>query len=171
MKNQHSRFILFCFFSILSSVGFAQGGPSDDDPLDPGLVSVYPTQGLSFGAFTTGSVGGTVSVSPAGLRSSSGSVLLLNYGFTYYSAIIEIDAPTGTIITVANGPNVSLTGSNGGTMTLKLGATSPVSPFTTTAVSPSRTVVNIGGTLTVGPPISTPPGSYSGTFDVYVNYQ
>jgi hypothetical protein len=52
---------------------------------------------------------------------------------------------------------------------LTLGSCSPASPFTTTVASPGTTSVSIGGTLTVG--ASNPPGTYSGSFSVIVNYQ
>ncbi|WP_409994888.1 DUF4402 domain-containing protein [Chitinophaga pinensis] len=35
-----------------------------------------------------------------------------------------------------------------------------------TATSPARTIVRIGGTLTVGPPPANPAGNYSGVFQV-----
>ncbi len=70
------------------------------------------------------------------------------------------------MVSIMNGPNVTLTGSNGGTITLQIGAASTGASFVTTAIPPSRTQVRIGGTLTVGTPASNPSGNYTGTFSV-----
>jgi hypothetical protein len=95
----------------------------------------------------------------------------LNFGVQFGQAIFEIDAPAGTIISILNGPDATLTGSNGGTMSLHLGNSYPASPFTTTVTPPARTPVSIGGTLTVGNATVSPPGSYTGTIDITFNYQ
>jgi Domain of unknown function (DUF4402) len=137
-------------------------------PPPPRPIAVYanPAQGMIFGAFFQGASGGTVILNPDGSRSSTGSLILANLGYPYSPALFTIDANTGTVISIMNGPNVTLTGSNGGSIGLHLGASSTGSPFTTTIVSPSQTQVWIGGTLTVGSPLANPSGSYSGTFSV-----
>lgn len=158
--------LALCFVSLVS---FSQN-PTDSLPGDPG-VAVYTVQDMSFGAFSTGASGGTMVMSNSGTRSSTGTVLALNSGLSYFQSIFEIDAPVGTIFSILNGPAATLTGSNGGSMTLNLGASSPASPFSTTAESPARTQVNIGGTLTIGNPAATPPGSYTGTFYITFNQE
>jgi hypothetical protein len=137
-------------------------------PPPPRPIAVYanPAQGMIFGAFFQGSSGGTVILFPDGSRSSTGSLVLANLGFPFSPALFEVDANQGTAITIMNGPDVTLTGSNGGSIGLHIGAASTGSHFITTVVSPTRTEVWIGGTLTVGPPIANPSGSYSGTFSV-----
>lgn len=135
-------------------------------PPRPINVYVNPAQGLIFGAFYQGVVGGTVILYPNGSRSSTGDIVLANLGYPFSAAIYQIDANVGTLITIMNGPNVTLTGSNGGTLTLHIGTSLPTSPFVTTAVSPARTQVMIGGTLTVGSPLANPSGNYNGTYSV-----
>lgn len=134
-------------------------------------ISVYTIQNMSFGAFATGNSGGTVVISSAGVRSVTGSVVPLNFGLQYGQAIFEIEAPAGTIISILNGPDAMLTGSNGGTMSLRTGNTDPASPFNTTAIPPARTLLNMGASLTVGNATVTPPGSYTGTINITFNYQ
>jgi hypothetical protein len=107
-----------------------------------------------------------VIIYPNGARSTTGSVIQANLGFSYSPAIFEVDAEPGTIVTISNGPNATLTGSSGGTMTMQIGSSSLGSPFTATAVSPARTQIRIGGTLIVGNPLANPPGNYNGTFSV-----
>ncbi len=66
------------------------------------------------------------------------------------------------------GPDVILTGSAGGTVSLHLVNTYPVAPFVTTAIPPSMNQLFVGGILTVGSPLSSPPGNYSGTFSITI---
>lgn len=156
-------------FTLLCGTARAQT-PTDSLPDDPGAIRFVVTkmQDISFGAFSrTGS--GTITISNTGIRSATGSVTLLSLGASYYQAIFAIEAPSGTVVTILNGPDVTLTGSNGGTATLQLGNSNPASPFATTATPPATNPVGIGGTLTVSG--SSPPGTYSGTFSVTFNYQ
>ncbi len=133
-------------------------------PPRPISVSWNPSLGLRFGAFFATTSGGTVSVSPAGVRTATGSLILADFGYVFGPASFEIVAAPGTQITLLNGPSVTLTGSAGGSVTLSLGSSSPSSPFVTTATPPAANIVNVGGTLTVGNSVASPPGAYSGSF-------
>ena len=149
---------VFCVSSCLSSLSsFSQ------------ISSVTSVQNLGFGAFSQGSIGGTVVISANGSRSVTGSIVPLNLGVNYYQAIFEIEAPEGTIVSIMNGGNVTLTGSNGGSMLLQIGNSDPSSPFAITVPPPGKTTVNFGGTLTIGSLFQNPPGSYSGTFSITFN--
>jgi Domain of unknown function (DUF4402) len=153
-------------YCILLFLLQAMTGRAQQPPPRPINVYVNPAQGLIFGAFYQGVVGGTIILSPSGSRSATGDLVLANLGVPFSPAIYEIDANVGTVISIMNGPDVTLTGSNGGTIRLHIGASSPTSPFITTVVPPGRTQVSIGGTLTVGSPLANPSGSYSGMFSV-----
>lgn len=139
---------------------------AQEKPPRPIIIYVNPAQGLSFGAFAQSGSGGTVIISSNGSRSVTGSVIQVNLGFSYSAAIFQVDAEPGTLITISNGPDITLSGSNGGSMSMHIGSSSLGSPFVATAVSPSRTNLTIGGTLTVGTSPANPPGNYSGTFSV-----
>lgn len=136
--------------------------------LPPRPINVYAitAQSLSFGAFFPGSSGGSVIMYPNGTRSSTGSVILANLGFNYSQALFEVDADPGTLLTIMNGPDVTLYGSNGGSMNLHIGSSSPGSPFVTTVPPPGRTQVFVGGMLTVPPSVACPAGNYSGSFSI-----
>ncbi|MFD2286307.1 DUF4402 domain-containing protein [Pedobacter petrophilus] len=144
-----------------STVLYAQ-----EKPPRPIGIYVNPAQGLIFGAFVHTNSGGSIIIYPNGSRQVTGSVVPANLGFSFSPAIFEVDAEPGTLITIINGPDVTLNGSNGGSMNLHIGTSSLASPFVTTAVPPSRTQLWIGGTLTVGNSLANPPGNYSGTFSV-----
>jgi hypothetical protein len=136
-------------------------------PVFAQIQSVTTVQHLGFGAFIQGSYGGSVTLSNQGQRSATGSVILLNLGQAYYQALFDVVAPEGTIISFTNGPDATLTGSNGGTMSLRLGSPDPAPPFVS---GPSGTArVCIGGTLTVGNATDSPPGNYTGTFYITFN--
>ena len=151
---------------LIAKQGHSQNTPTDTIPPDPAMMAVYTVQNMHFGAFTQGPIGGTIAISNSGVRTVTGDVIGLNMGVGYFEAIFDVEAFPGPMISVTNGPNCTLTGSNGGSMTMTLGSCSPGSPFASSVQPPSRTSVHIGGTLTVGPPASNPPGTYSGTFYV-----
>ena len=156
------------FFSVIAN---AQVDPTDSIPGDPGALSVYTVQNMSFGAFSIGSTGGTVIISSNGSRSVTGDIVSLNLGTLFFQSIFDIDAPLGSIVSISNGPDATLTGSNGGSMSMRIGVSDPPSPFITLISQPARTPVNIGGTLTVGPPAANPPGTYNGTFYITFNQE
>ena len=164
-QRKHLHGLLTILLAGISMACFAQL-PTDSLPPDPGRISVYNIQNLNFGAIYQGSGGGTVAVSPSGIRSVTGGVVAINQGGAVFPAVFEVEAPAGTIVTIQNGPDATLAGSNGGTMTLRLGASVPVSPVTTVITPPGRTQISIGGTLTVGNPVTSKPGNYSGTFSI-----
>jgi len=151
--------ILSAFIVILCSNGKAQ-----EDPPRP--MSVTTFQNLSFGAIIQGFSGGSVIIYPSGSRSVTGDIIQANLGYPYYPAIFEVGANLGTLITILVGPDVILSGSNGGTMILHLGDTDPPSPFINTLNPPGLTQVRVGGALLVGNVLANPAGAYSGIFSV-----
>lgn len=158
-------FRLICAaFAILAFCG--ERAHAQVQPPRPLSVFVNPAQPLSFGAFFQGPLGGTVVIAPTGSRSVTGDVVQASLGYSFSPALFEVEGLPGTLVSILNGPDVVLSGSNGGTMTLHVGLSSPSSPFIITTTPPMRTVINIGGTLTVGTPAANPAGAYNGTFDI-----
>lgn len=132
---------------------------------------IYPVQGFNFGSFYQGVDGGTVNLSAQGARSATGGIVLINSGASYSQAIFEIDAAKGSILSILNGPDITLSGSKGGSIILRLSNSDPASPFVTTAVPPARTVVRIGASLIIGNSSASPPGNYSGSFSITFNQE
>lgn len=157
--------LLICLMSFVSKA------QSDSLPGDPGMILSYNVQNMSFGTFSNRSTGGTVNISASGVRSFTDNVILINQGSQFFPAIVDIDVLSGSIISILKGPDVILTGSNGGSMSMHIDGTSPASPFITTAAQPARTRVSIGGTLTIGSFAANPPGIYSGTFYLTFNVE
>jgi hypothetical protein len=151
--------VMLVFLVIFTAEALAQEPP-------PRPVEVTVAQPLAFGAFSHGLAGGSVIIDQTSNRTSTGDIILLNLGFLYAAATYRLVANQGTIINIMNGPDVSMTGSNGGSMLLHLGASNPVSPFVIGTTPPGYTELRVGATLTVGNAAANPPGSYSGTFDI-----
>ena len=133
-------------------------------------VMITNTRSLDFGRVVAGS-GGAVVISPTGVRSRTGAVVLLNS-----------PAASQANFSVARSSNgggnkaviISLPGN--GEIRLSNGSSSmAVNGFVS---SPSRTMFSVpaggaplavGATLTVAP--NQAPGAYSGSFPVIVNFQ
>jgi len=139
---------------LLSCLLFSSEVSAQEDPPRPITVTTF--QNLSFGAIIQGYAGGNVIIYPDGSRSVTGDIIQANLGYAYYPAIFEVGANLGTLVTILNGPDVILTGSNGGTLTLRLGESDPPSPYVNTMTPPGLTQVRIGGTLLVGNSLANP---------------
>lgn len=140
------------------------------------LFTANPVQNLSFGdlSILPGSSGGTVTVDYSGNRSSTGSVVLLNLGGVSQQAIYEFKLCPGRLVTITYPPSVKLTGSNGGSMTLRLGPTnlgSSGSSFHTNAGCDNIQRISQGGELEVGSIGANPKGLYTGTISITFNQQ
>ena len=138
---------------------------AQEPPPRPILIDVT-AQGLSFGAFYHGAVGGTVVILPSGSRSATGDVVLLGLGYPFSAALFQVHANPGTVISILNGPDAVLTGIPSGTMTIHIGSSNPSSPFVSNVNYLIAIPLYIGGTLTVGNSAANPPGNYTGTFDI-----
>lgn len=127
--------------------------------------TIVATQDLSFGAFVAGT-GGTITISPQGMRSAGGDVTLISVGQFSQGSVASLDV-TGTpsaAYTISLPPDnvVTLTGSQGGSMPITSFSSSPSG---TGQLSPagSQTLV-VGATLVVSN--NQAPGTYSGSFNV-----
>jgi hypothetical protein len=153
---------------LILSLLFINIAAEAQPPLPPRPIAIFanPEQGLIFGTFFRGNTGGTVIIYADGSRSVTGDIIQSNIGVPFSPAIFELEANPGTIVTILNGPNITLNGTNGGTISLRVGNANTGSPFITSVSLPARTTIRIGGTLTVSGPLTSPSGSYSGNFYV-----
>jgi hypothetical protein len=128
-------------------------------------IAISHTQALAFGKFVAGS-GGSVTVSPAGGRSASGGVVLVPSGAGAAAQFaVSGDANVTYAISLPADGTVSLaSGTN--SMAVNTFTSSP-SPTGTLSAGGAQTL-SVGATLSVGS--NQAIGSYSGTFDVTVNY-
>jgi hypothetical protein len=121
---------------------------------------------MSFGSFVAGS-GGTLTISPGGLRSQTGAVVLVGQGSTYSAALFNVSgtANASYTITLPLNNTVTLVDAASHTMALNSFVSSPSSGLLSGG---GVQTIRIGATLVVGS--GQPAGSYSGTFNVTVNY-
>jgi hypothetical protein len=134
--------------------------------MPPRPIGVSIIQNLSFGAFSLGLTGGTVTVSPFGSRSATGDIILVNMGYLYFPAIFTIEGNPGSIVHFLPGPDAILTGSNGGSLTVQIVDSYPGDPIIINVAPPGVMQIRVGGTLMVGSPLANPAGSYIGSFMV-----
>jgi hypothetical protein len=160
----HVNFSYQLIASLILFFGGALQISAQEPPPRPVEVSIV--QNINFGAFSQGVSGGTVTLTPVGVRYTTGTVFLVDMGYVYFPAIFNLAGNAGTIIHPLNGPDALLTGSNGGSMTLHLGEMIPGDPIILNVMLPNYLQVRLGGTLTVGNPQASPGGYYSGTFDI-----
>ena len=156
------RFILMTSGIILLFAVSPEIKAQEDPPRPP---SITIAQDLSFGAFYHGAVGGTVSVSPAGSRTSTGDIVLVGLGYLFSPARYNVYSNAGTVISILNGPDVPLTWTSY-SMNLHIGTTLPLSPFVNPNPYSVPTELTVGATLTVGNALANPPGTYTGTFNI-----
>ncbi|MEP6713762.1 MAG: DUF4402 domain-containing protein [Ferruginibacter sp.] len=168
MKKLQQKIVLLVIgLNAFSLIVFSQNLTNPTEK-NSEAINITIKQNLQFGVFSQGAGGGTIIISPEGSRSVTGAILPLNFGLNYFQSVLEVEAPQGSIISIINGPDAVLTGSNGGTMTLQIGKSNPVSPFYLSLGPPAKTALNIGGTLIVGNTSVSPPGTYSGNF--YISF-
>jgi len=155
--------INYVIFGLIFTL-FSFSTKAQENPPIPVQVQVSTLQFLNFGAFTTGISGGTVTVTSNGIRNATGDVVLLSMGQPVSAALFDVTANPGTIIQIQP-QSSSLTGSNGGSITLNIDSYSTGQTFITTAnplFDPNP--VYVGGTLSVGSSVANPPGQYNGNF-------
>lgn len=129
-------------------------------------LTVLTSRELAFGRFAAG-LGGNIVVSPGGVRTSSGGVVLLSSA-----------SGSSAQMTVTGEPNTtySIGLPLDGVLVLRnaTGAAMPVKTFVSTPGSSGQVgvggsqIINIGATLVVAPGQAV--GNYSGTFAVSLNY-
>ena len=168
-----TEILLLLLSLFIVSAAKAQGFP--ENPPIPVKVEVRNTRFLNFGSFTTGVSGGTVTVDQHGMRSATGDVFLLNLGSPSISALFDVTANPGTLISITIPSNFKLQGDggNGGEIELEINSNliSPGQYFISTAIPPMTNEVEVGGTLHIGNEAQNPAGYYSGSFSLIFNYE
>lgn len=127
-------------------------------------LTITKTADLNFGGLLPGAAAGTVTVNPDGTRTGTGVTLV--GGSTFGAATFALSGQPNASYTIALPSSITITdGTN--TMTVDTFTSNPSGTGQLDA-SGSATL-RVGATLKVG--ANQPPGTYSGTFDVTVDYQ
>ena len=122
-------------------------------------ITVTQTQGLDFGAITSGQAGTVAIAQVSGARTVSGGVgaIAVNAGRT---GGFDVSGEKDAAINVVVGANI--TGFQGGITGTTLASNLPV------VLAGTSATFNVGGSLNV--PANTPAGAYTGSYTVAVNY-
>lgn len=161
-----------------AAFGAAAAGPvlaADNQSVVSAVVvrpnTLVKTDDLDFGSLTVGPTGGTVTIDPVNnARSRTGGVTLV--GTDAQRAIFQGSGGL-LLITVSGSTSVTLTrAGGGGSMTASLVRAvnngGGIVLLGSTLFPSGVQTYYIGGTLNV--PANQPPGDYSGTFTLTVNY-
>jgi hypothetical protein len=133
-------------------------------------LTATETSQLNFGKFSPEVHGGQVIVTPDGIRSTIGSVLLS--GGTANSGIFYITgAPEAAFsIQLPNGPAVLVHQNSNKTMIVSNWVSYPQSGNGTGVLANGQQFVYLGATLNVGSMLDNPVGLYSGAFNLTFAY-
>lgn len=126
-------------------------------------ISIVKQADLLFGELSAGATPGTVVIDPAGSRTATGGVTFAGTTFSVASFTVSGGANKTYSITLPGSITIS-DGTN--TMTVDTFTSNPSGTGTLDA-SGTQTLT-VGATLSVG--ANQPPGTYSGTFQVSVDY-
>lgn len=145
---------------------------AQEQPPVPVEVEVRNAQFLSFGSFTVGPAGGTISVGFNGERNSTGDIYLLNIGRSSVSyAIFDVYANPGTILQIQYPNEVKLVGPEASDVTLRINADTEIDTGRIFVTYQNPHPVFVGGTLSIPNGASGPPGIYSGSFSLTFIHQ
>lgn len=123
---------------------------------------------LSFGTFVV-TAAGSVTVQASGMRTQAGGVHLLSQGGTHAAAIFNLKGKANAVYAITLPANNSVLLRNAAGQTMAVGNfTSNLSDSNVLNRS-GNGQFRVGATLSVG--AAQPRGSYSGTFNITVNYQ
>ena len=127
-------------------------------------INITERRSLNFGKVATSSAPGSVTISPSGVKSTSGGVIDL--GKNHREAEFRITGPDNALVIVTL-PTTATVSGGGGTGTL--------TNFTMNLSNPidlgrrGRVNISVGATLNLGTHL--PGADYSGSFTVYVDPQ
>ena len=134
-------------------------------------LQVIVVQDLSFGSFVVGANGGTITITPEGTRTTTGTIVPLAIS-TEAPAIFEV-SKTGNSQKQVNivFPASAYLIRSGGNERIVVNNFKSDKPSDSFLVSNVTQSVNVGATLTVQGLSSNPPGNYAGTFSVTFAYE
>jgi hypothetical protein len=133
----------------------------------PNRLLVYAEQELAFGSFFTGASGGTVTITPEGNRTVSGTITALT-SLSGTPAIFNVRLTHGRMVHILFPVSASLIRIGGGESMIVTDFVSDKqgNNFVTTAAHPFVNPVKVGATLHAGNIAENPPGDYAGSFTV-----
>lgn len=167
------RYILtfVLLFSLGSRVAFSQSSVTAQAFAEViTALTATETSQLNFGKFSPEVQGGQVVVTPEGIRSTSGSVILS--GGTANSGVFYITGTPDAMFSIQlpDGPAVLTHNNSSKTMAISNWITYPQAGDGTGILESGQQFVYLGATLNVGSILDNPAGMYSGVFNLIFAY-
>lgn len=128
-------------------------------------LTIATATNLVYGNLAPGASGGTLVMSPAGVRSTTGTVI--TYSSTFNAASFNVAGTADATYAITLPSNGTVTLSDGGANTMAVNDFTS-NPSGTGTLTGGAETLYVGATLTVGS--GQAAGSYSTTFDVTVDY-
>lgn len=153
---------------ILMAVGFCfaqEFSAKESGRQEKFRASIYTLSPFRFGAFYTGNLGGTVTLSYEGIRTATGNVVLLPLGIVG-PAVMEIRAPSNSMIHLHYEQRLHLKSSHGAFIAMLPGELSLGNPFVSPPNAESGFTVSFGGVIELDGGQHNPPGEYSGSIHI-----
>jgi hypothetical protein len=125
---------------------------------------------LSFGKFSPGTNGGEIHLSPEGVRSIAGNVVLSGGGQSAGSFIITGEDQATYSITLPSGQSLLSSSSGTRTMIVKDWVSTPTPGIGSGVLTGGSQEVKVGATLVVGSMIDNPVGIYTGSYMITFAY-
>jgi|TARA_R100001244_G_scaffold39766_8_gene35939 hypothetical protein len=167
---------LLLVLALLTSApaAFAQSASGETDAVVVSPLSLVPVEDLNFGSLIPGETGGTVVISPAGIRTVSGSVVAAGgtvgnaefqgYGSRNRFVYISTASSSYRLDRVGGGANMRMRA-----LTLQADNLAPVFfPGLFRITSTNVITLRIGATLDVG--ANQQAGTYEASFPITMNY-
>lgn len=122
---------------------------------------------LCLGAFYPGRSGGNVEINSNGVRSASGSAVLLYSELSPSPAVFEIRCPGNTMVNIIIDEEITLSNQNGGTLICE-----PIDNGHSNFISPQNSqsgfLYRVGARLNNVNAANEPSGEYSGSFNITI---
>ena len=126
-------------------------------------MTVTNTAPLDFGSLAPGAVAGTVVISPAGGRATTGGVSGISGTFGPGAFNVAITSGSATFFFLL--PTTATLSSGANTMTVNAFTSNPPPNSATVPGPPGSRSLSVGATLNVG--ANQPAGTYTGTYSIF----
>ena len=153
--------VLFLFISGVAQAQATVSAQAFAEVIE--ALSANEDEPLNFGRFTTGSSGGSVIISPDGLRAVRGTVMPAGGGFSPGRFLVSGAPGASFTISLPDEETLLVHQQSGNTMQVN-GWLSDPPPGDAANLADGSRVVSIGATLNMGNMSENPVGIYSGTF-------
>lgn len=133
-------------------------------------ISAVETSQLNFGRFSPGPQGGKIILSPQGVATTSGTVILSGGIRNPGSFQVSGEENESFSISLPDGPITLKHQNSSKTMSVENWISDPPAGEGTGLLQNGLQVVNLGATLNIGMAAENPPGVYVGSYEVTFDY-